>query len=309
MKILFMGTPDFAVPSLIKLTENGYKPSAVITGLDKKMGRGQKIIPTPVKMAAVGLKIPVLEPKNLKDPAFHQQIEKFDIDLSCVVAFRILPQVLIDIPQMGSINLHSSLLPKYRGAAPIQRAIMAGEKETGATTFFIRRKVDTGNILFRDKLKIGELEDFGSLHDRLADLGAELLLKTVRAVESGSHIEAVQDDSQATDAPKISRDDLRIDWNRSAVELHNQVRALSPYPGVTTNFNGKVLKIFKTVPVAKFIKDRSPGQVIEAGNDSFSVSTGDGGLKVLEVQREGKKRMTSADFLRGTNISAGDSLA
>lgn len=309
MKILFMGTPDFAVPSLIKLTENGYKPSAVITGLDKKMGRGQKIIPTPVKMAAVDLKIPVLEPKNLKDPAFHQQIEKFDIDLSCVVAFRILPQVLIDIPQMGSINLHSSLLPKYRGAAPIQRAIMAGEKETGATTFFIRRKVDTGNILFRDKLKIGELEDFGSLHDRLAELGAELLLKTVRAVESGSHIEAVQDDSQATDAPKISRDDLRIDWNRSAVELHNQVRALSPYPGVTTNFNGKVLKIFKTVPVAKIIKDRGPGQVIEVGKDSFSVSTGDGGLKVLEVQREGKKRMTSADFLRGTNISAGDSLA
>ena len=304
-----MGTPDFAVPSLIKLTENGYKPSAVITGLDKKMGRGQKIIPTPVKMAAVDLKIPVLEPKNLKDPAFHQQIEKFDIDLSCVVAFRILPQVLIDIPQMGSINLHSSLLPKYRGAAPIQRAIMAGEKETGATTFFIRRKVDTGNILFRDKLKIGELEDFGSLHDRLAELGAELLLKTVRAVESGSHIEAVQDDSQATDAPKISRDDLRIDWNRSAVELHNQVRALSPYPGVTTNFNGKVLKIFKTVPVAKIIKDRGPGQGIEVGKDSFSVSTGDGGLKVLEVQREGKKRMTSADFLRGTNISAGDSLA
>lgn len=309
MKILFMGTPDFAVPSLIKLTENGYKPTAVITGLDKKMGRGQKIIPTPVKMAAVDLKIPVLEPKNLKDPAFHQQIEKFDIDLSCVVAFRILPQVLIDIPQMGSINLHSSLLPKYRGAAPIQRAIMAGEKETGATTFFIRRKVDTGNILFRDKLKIGELEDFGSLHDRLAELGAGLLLKTVKAVESGSHIEAVQDDSQATDAPKISRDDLRIDWNRSAVELHNQVRALSPYPGVTTNFNGKVLKIFKTVPVAKIIKDRSPGQVIEVGKDSFSVSTGDGGLKVLEVQREGKKRMTSADFLRGTNISAGDSLA
>lgn len=304
-----MGTPDFAVPSLIKLTENGYKPSAVITGLDKKMGRGQKIIPTPVKMAAVDLKIPVLEPKNLKDPAFHQQIEKFDIDLSCVVAFRILPQVLIDIPQMGSINLHSSLLPKYRGAAPIQRAIMAGEKETGATTFFIRRKVDTGNILFRDKLKIGELEDFGSLHDRLAELGAELLLKTVRAVESGSHIEDVQDDSQATDAPKISRDDLRIDWNRSAVELHNQVRALSPYPGVTTNFNGKVLKIFNTVPVAKIIKDRNPGQVIEVGKDSFSVSTGDGGLKVLEVQREGKKRMTSADFLRGTNISAGDSLA
>ena len=149
-----MGTPDFAVPSLIKLTNNGYIPSVVITGLDRKRGRGQKINPTPVKIAAVEMGIPVLEPKNLKDPEFHRKIEKFDVDLSCVVAFRILPQELIDIPRLGSINLHASLLPKYRGAAPIQRAIMSGEKETGATTFFIQRKVDTGNILFQKKLEI-----------------------------------------------------------------------------------------------------------------------------------------------------------
>lgn len=309
MKILFMGTPDFAVPSLIKLTENGYKPSAVITGLDKKIGRGQKIIPTPVKIAAAELNIPVLEPINLKDPAFHRQIEEFDTDLSCVVAFRILPQLLIDIPRLGSINLHSSLLPKYRGAAPIQRAIMAGEKETGATTFFIRKKVDTGNILFRDKIKIGEFENFGSLHDRLAELGAELLLKTVKAVESGSQIEAVQDDSLATDAPKINGDDLLINWGRSAIEIHNQVRALSPQPGVKTNYGGKVLKIFSTVPVDNITKETAPGQVIEVGKDFFSVSTGDGSLNVLELQREGKRRMTSADFLKGTNISLEDSLA
>ena len=309
MKILFMGTPDFAVPSLIKLTENGYKPFAVITGLDKKMGRGQKIIPTPVKNAAANLNIPVLEPKNLKDPSFHRQIEEFDTDLSCVVAFRILPQELIDIPRLGSINLHSSLLPKYRGAAPIQRAIMAGEIETGATTFFIRRKVDTGNILFREKIKIGEFENFGSLHDRLAEVGAELLLKTVRAVESGSQIEAVQVNSQATDAPKINKDDLRINWNRSAIEIHNQVRALSPLPGVTTNFNGKVLKIFSTVPAENISKETAPGQVIEVGKDYFSVSTGEGCIRILEVQKEGKKRMSSADFLKGTNISPQDSLA
>jgi len=260
-------------------------------------------------MAASELNIPVLEPKNLKDPAFHRQIEDFNIDLSCVVAFRILPQNLIDIPRLGAINLHSSLLPKYRGAAPIQRAIMAGEEETGATTFFIRRKVDTGNILFKDKLKIGEYENFGSLHDRLAELGAELLLKTVKAVESGSQIEAAQDNSQATDAPKINRDDLRINWDRSAIEIHNQVRALSPYPGVATNLNGKVLKIFSTVPTKYISKDIAPGQVIEVEKDFFSVSTGDGCIKVLEVQREGKKRMISADFLKGVNIFPKDSLA
>lgn len=308
MKILFMGTPDFAVPSLIKLTENGYKPSAVITGLDKKMGRGQKIIPTPVKTAATNLNIPVLEPKNLKDPEFHKQLKEFNADLSCVVAFRILPELLIDIPRLGSINLHSSLLPKYRGAAPIQRAIMAGEKETGATTFFIRKKVDTGNILFNDKIKIGEFENFGSLHDRLADVGADLLLKTVRAVESGNLVESVQDDSQATDAPKISRDDLRINWDRSAIEIHNQVRALSPYPGVTAIFKGKGLKLLNTVPADYIIKDITPGQVIEVEKDYFSISTGDGCIKVLEVQKEGKKRMSTADFLKGADISPRDSL-
>ena len=309
MKILFMGTPDFAVPGLIKLTENGYIPSAVITGQDRKRGRGQKIIPTPVKVAAVKLRIPVLEPENLKDPEFHRQIKDFEIDLSCVVAFRILPQKLFDIPRLGSINLHASLLPKYRGAAPIQRAIMAGERETGATTFFIRRKVDTGNILFQERMEIGENENFGSLHDRLSEMGAELLLKTVKAIESRSHIEDIQDDSQSTDAPKIRGDDLRINWNLSSTEIHNQVRALSPYPGVTTTFKGKVLKIFRSVPGEDIAEDVSPGHVREVGKDFFSVSTGDGCLKVLEVQREGKNKMTTAEFLKGVKISPQDRLA
>ena len=309
MKILFMGTPDFAVPSLIKLTNNGYIPSVVITGLDRKRGRGQKINPTPVKIAAVEMGIPVLEPKNLKDPEFHRKIEKFDVDLSCVVAFRILPQELIDIPRLGSINLHASLLPKYRGAAPIQRAIMSGEKETGSTTFFIQRKVDTGNILFQKKLEIGNNENFGTLHDRLSGAGAGLLLKTVKAIESDSHIEDIQDNSQATDAPKINRDDLRIDWNRSAIEIHNQVRALSPYPGVTTKFNGKVLKIFSTVTGEYISPKRTHGQIIEVGKDFFAVSTGDGCIKVLEVQREGKRRMTTANFLKGVSISTKDSMS
>jgi len=304
-----MGTPDFAVPGLIKLTENGYIPSAVITGQDRKRGRGQKIIPTPVKVAAVKLRIPVLEPENLKDPEFHRQIKDFEIDLSCVVAFRILPQKLIDIPRLGSINLHASLLPKYRGAAPIQRAIMAGELETGATTFFIRRKVDTGNILFQERMEIGENENFGSLHDRLSEVGAELLLKTVKAIESGSHIEDIQDNSQSTDAPKIRGDDLRIDWNLSSIEIHNQVRALSPYPGVTTSFKGRALKIFRSVPGEDIAEDVFPGQVREVGEDFFSVSTGDGCLKVLEVQREGKNKMTTAEFLKGVKISPRDRLA
>jgi len=303
-----MGTPDFAVPSLIKLTDNGYIPSAVITGQDRKRGRGQNINPTPVKIAAIEMGIPVLEPKNLEDPEFHRQIEKFGVDLSCVVAFRILPQQLIDIPKLGSVNLHASLLPKYRGAAPIQRAIMAGEKETGATTFFIQRKVDTGNILFQEKLEIGVNENFGTLHDRLSGAGAELLLRTVKAIESDSHIEDIQDNSQASDAPKINKDDLRIDWNQSAIEIHNQVRALSPYPGVTTSFNSKVLKIFSTVIGEHITEDRAPGQIIEVGKDFFAVSTGDGCIKVLEVQREGKRRMTTTDFLKGVNISPQDNL-
>jgi len=303
-----MGTPDFAVPSLIKLTDNGYIPSAVITGQDRKRGRGQNINPTPVKIAAIEMGIPVLEPKNLKDPEFHSQIEEFGVDLSCVVAFRILPQELIDIPKLGSVNLHASLLPKYRGAAPIQRAIMAGEKETGATTFFIQRKVDTGNILFQEKLEIGENENFGTLHDRLSGAGAELLLRTVKAIESDSHIEDIQDNSQASDAPKINKDDLRIDWTQSAIEIHNQVRALSPYPGVTTSFNSKVLKIFSTVIGEHISEDRTPGQIIEVGKDFFAVSTGDGCIKVLEVQREGRKRMTTTDFLKGVNISPQDNL-
>jgi len=173
MKIIFMGTPEFAVPSLIKLSENNYKPVAVVTGLDKKQGRGQKLISTPVKIIAEKLNIPLIQPLNLTDPAFLKQIKSIDADLACVVAFRILPEELLTLPKMGTINLHGSLLPFYRGAAPIQRAIMAGEKETGVTTFFIKKKVDTGNILLQDSLKIGENEDFGSVHDRLSELGGE----------------------------------------------------------------------------------------------------------------------------------------
>ena len=212
MKIIFMGTPEFAIPSLIKLSENDFKPVAVITGLDKKRGRGQKLIPTPVKIAADDLNIPLIQPLDLKDSAFLKQIKNINADLACVVAFRILPDELLTLPKIGTINLHGSLLPLYRGAAPIQRAIIAGEKETGVTTFFIKKKVDTGNILLQDSLRIDENEDFGSVHDRLSKLGGDLLLETVRVIESGKIKERVQDDSLATTAPKITESDLKIDW-------------------------------------------------------------------------------------------------
>lgn len=303
-----MGTPDFAVPSLLKLAKSGYKPVAVVTGADKKSGRGQKLIPTPVKSAAADMGIPILEPKSLKDSSFIREIASLDVELSCVVAFRILPDELISIPKRGTVNLHASLLPLYRGAAPIQRAIMAGEKITGATTFFIRREVDTGNILLQKSLPLAEDEDFGSLHDRLAELGADLLLKTIEGIKSGKLKEIPQDDAKATNAPKIKSDDLKINWDNSAGRIHDQVRGLSPFPGVSARVNNLVIKIFKTEISDETVEGYSPGEISRITGSYFTVATGDGSLKVLELQRQGKKRMETSEFLRGVDLSTGDIL-
>ena len=303
-----MGTPDFAVPSLLKLAKSGYKPVAVVTGADKKRGRGQKLIPTPVKSAAADMGIPILEPKSLKDSSFIREIASLDVELSCVVAFRILPDELISIPKRGTVNLHASLLPLYRGAAPIQRAIMAGEKITGATTFFIRREVDTGNILLQKSLPLAEDEDFGSLHDRLAELGADLLLKTIERIKSGKLKEIPQDEAKATNAPKIKSDDLKINWDNSAGRIHDQVRGLSPFPGVSARVNNMVIKIFKTEISDETVEGYSPGEISRITGSYFTVATGDGSLKVLELQRQGKKRMETSEFLRGVDLSTGDIL-
>ncbi|MCH8299544.1 MAG: methionyl-tRNA formyltransferase [Candidatus Marinimicrobia bacterium] len=303
-----MGTPEFAVPSLIKLTENNYKPVAVVTGLDKKQGRGQKLISTPVKIIAEKLNIPLIQPLNLKDPAFLKQIKSIDADLACVVAFRILPEEMLTIPKMGTINLHGSLLPFYRGAAPIQRAIMAGEKETGVTTFFIKKTVDTGNILLQDSLKIDANEDFGSVHDRLSELGGDLLLETVKGVNSGNIEERKQDDSLATNAPKINASDLNINWSNSAKSIHDQVRGLSPFPGLSTKLMNKKIKIFKSEVEEEIPAKFSPGEVTSVEKDYFTVATGKGGLRILELQREGKNRIKCADFLRGMDVSVGEKL-
>lgn len=303
-----MGTPDFAVPSLLKLAKSGYKPVAVVTGADKKSGRGQKLIPTPVKSAAADMGIPILEPKSLKDSSFIREIASLDVELSCVVAFRILPDELISIPKRGTVNLHASLLPLYRGAAPIQRAIMAGEKITGATTFFIRREVDTGNILLQKSLSLAEDEDFGSLHDRLAELGADLLLKTIERIKSGKLKEIPQDEAKATNAPKIKSDDLKINWDNSAGRIHDQVRGLSPFPGVSARVNNMVIKIFKTEISDETVEGYSPGEISRITGSYFTVATGDGSLKVLELQRQGKKRMETSEFLRGVDLSTGDTL-
>lgn len=308
MNIIFMGTPDFAVPSLLKLAKSGYKPVAVVTGADKKRGRGQKLIPTPVKSAAADMGIPILEPKSLKDSSFIREIASLDVELSCVVAFRILPDELISIPKRGTVNLHASLLPLYRGAAPIQRAIMAGEKITGATTFFIRREVDTGNILLQKSLPLAEDEDFGSLHDRLAELGANLLLKTIEGIKSGKLKEIPQDDAKATNAPKIKSEDLKINWDNLAGRIHDQVRGLSPFPGVSARVNNMVIKIFKTEISDETVEGYSPGEISRITGSYFTVATGDGSLKVLELQRQGKRRMETSEFLRGVDLSTGDIL-
>ena len=308
MKIIFMGTPEFAVPSLKKLSENNYNPIAVITGLDKKRGRGQKLISTPVKIAANELNIPLIQPLKLNDPAFLKQIKNLNADLACIVAFRILPEELLTIPISGTINLHGSLLPVYRGAAPIQRAIMAGEEETGVTTFFIKKKVDTGNILLQDSLKISENEDFGSVHDRLSKLGGDLLLETVRRIESGKIEERAQDDSLATNAPKITTLDLIINWSNDAKSIHDQVRGLSPFPGVSTKLMNRKIKIFKSEVELNLAGKFSTGEVASVTKDFFTITTGKGGLRILELQREGKNRIKSADFLRGMSVSVGDKL-
>jgi len=308
MKIIFMGTPEFAVPSLKKLSENNYKPVAVVTGLDKKRGRGQKLISTPVKAAANKLNIPIIQPLDLKGAAFLRQIKSINADLVCIVAFRILPGELLTIPKRGTINLHGSLLPKYRGAAPIQRAIMAGAKETGVTTFFIKKKVDTGNILLQESLEIGENEDFGSVHDRLSKLGGDLLLETVMRIESGGIEERTQDESLATTASKITASDLIINWSNSAKSIHDQVRGLSPFPGISTKLMNIKIKIYNSEVEVESPGKFSPGEVASVTKDFFTVATGKDGLRILELQREGKNRIICADFLRGMKVSVGDKL-
>jgi len=300
MKIVFMGTPDFAIPSLKILIENKHQILAVVTTPDKERGRGQKITFTAVKQFAVENNIPVYQPEKLKgNNEFAEQMKSLNPELFVVVAFRILPKEVFEIPKFGSFNLHGSYLPKYRGAAPIQWALINGDEETGLTTFKLAEKVDTGNIYVQEKVKINPDDNFETLHDRMSLIGAELVLKTVTMIESGNFELRAQDDSIASPAPKITKETCLIDWNKPALQIHNLIRGLSPHPVAYFLHNNKVIKIYKS----EIVKDLTlkPGEFHQTKTELF-IGCGEDALKILEIQQEGKKRMTTEEFLRGFRV-------
>ena len=307
MKIVFMGNPQFAVPSLRKLVESDHDILSVVTNPPKPAGRGKQLIKSPVAECAKELNLPIIETDELKSENFLHTLRDLNGDVFAVVAYRILPKKVINIPLKGAINLHGSLLPKYRGAAPIQWALINGESETGLTTFIIQPKVDKGNILLQKTIKIDQDDNYGSLAEKMSHTGAELLVNTVDRFESENVEPYNQLDSNATMAPKITPALTNISWEKSAKEIHNLIRGLAPFPGARTVLDSKTLKIFKT----KYIEENSTnnsGEISNIGKDSFNVQTGKGQLIVLEVQVEGKRRMNAGDFLRGVQLDIGKNL-
>ena len=301
MKIVFMGTPDFAIPSLEVLHSNGYEVVGVVTAPDKPAGRGKKLQSAPVKLAAEQLGLTVLQPTNLKDPGFQQTLAALEPDLGVIVAFRMLPEAVWSMPRLGSINLHGSLLPNYRGAAPINWAIINGEKETGITTFFLKHEIDTGDLLLQETMPIGPDETAGELHDRMMELGATLVLKTVQQIENETAAPLPQTQSgDVKAAPKIQKETARIDWTKPASEIHNLVRGMSPYPGAWTTADGLQLKVLIGKPATGSL---GPG-VVQSDSDNIVVGTGDGTYQLLELQLEGKRRMSVQEFIRGHSIKS-----
>jgi methionyl-tRNA formyltransferase len=299
-----MGTPDFAVPSLEAVISAGYPIAAVVTGVDKPRGRGQHLTPTPVKEVALRHNIPLLQPSLVKDPEFASALRACAPDLAVVVAFRILPREVFAIPSRGTFNLHASLLPRYRGAAPINWALIHGVRETGVTTFFLEEAVDTGNLLLQSRLQVGPDDDAGTVHDRLALLGARLVVETVQQIEAGTIVPQPQDNSVASPAPKIFREQCRINWKASAHQIHNFVRGLSPHPAAWTIHQGRLLKIYKT-RVTPRRADGPSGTVCVSGQ-TLSVASADGVIEILELQQEGHRRMSAPELLRGYTVTSGD---
>ncbi len=298
LKIVFMGTPQFAVSSLEKLIHEGFDIAAVITAPDKPAGRGLVSTESPVKKCAIQHGIKILQPTNLKAQSFIDELKQLHADLFVVVAFRMLPEIVWDMPELGTINLHASLLPDYRGAAPINHAILNGETETGLTTFFLKKEIDTGDILFTKPIEILPDDNAGSLHDKMMLAGAELLFKTVKVIESRSFNTMPQHKNSNKTAPKIFKEDCKIDWNNSSQTIYNFIRGLSPYPTAWTILEDKTLKIFS----GKIIFDKtsqSPGNYITDGKQYLRFATADGLIDITELQLEGKKKMSVTDFLKG----------
>ncbi|WP_211360868.1 methionyl-tRNA formyltransferase [Mucilaginibacter frigoritolerans] len=305
MRIVFMGTPQFAVTSLDALITAGCDIVAVVTAPDKPAGRGQKLNESAVKQYALLNNIKVLQPEKLKSPEFLDELKSLHADLQVVVAFRMLPEVVWNMPPKGTINLHASLLPQYRGAAPINWALINGEKESGVTTFFLKQEIDTGDILFTEKVTLTGHETAGELHDRLMNKGAGLLVKTVKGVESGRFNEHPQsqllEGVELKHAPKIFKEDCLIDWNKSAESIYNKIRGLSPVPTAYTYLNEKILKIY----LAEYDvteTGQQPGSFLTDGKTYLKFAATDGFVRLTDVQLEGKKQMDIQQFLRGVKL-------
>ena len=309
MRIMFMGTPEISAICLKKLIEDGLDIKAVVTREDKPRGRGNVMTPTPTKALALENGIAVYEPKTLKDETFAALLEEIDPELIVVVAFgKILPKSVLDYPKYGCINLHVSLLPKYRGAAPMQRAIMNGECETGVTVMHMNEGLDTGDIISTEVFPIGPEDNFEDIHDRSADVGGVLLSNTIKEIENGTAKRIKQNDEEATYAAKIEKSDAKIDFSKTAAELDFIIRGVTPIPGAFAYLGGKMLKIVKAKPVSK---KGSVGEVIDVdgvGQGSFTVACGEGALVVTAVIPEGKGKMSAGDFIRGRKIKLGDVL-
>ena len=304
LRIIYMGTPEFAVPSLDILIENGYNVVAVITAPDRPAGRGQKIRMSDVKECALKHKIPVLQPEKLKDPDFIEELKSYNANIQIVVAFRMLPEIVWGMPEIGTFNLHGSLLPQYRGAAPINWAIINGEKETGVTTFFLQHKIDTGDILFQEKETISKNDTVGEVYERLMYKGANLVLKTVQKIERNDFSTTPQDESKIlVEAPKIFKETCKIDWKNSAQTIHNHIRGLSPYPVAWTTLNSKTLKIYKSSITDIDSTKIENGEFNTDGKTFLHFATSDTFIDIIELQLEGKKRMIVSDFLRGYNFN------
>ncbi|MBU5469585.1 methionyl-tRNA formyltransferase [Falcatimonas sp. MSJ-15] len=305
MKAVFMGTPDFSVGTLNAMYEAGHEIAAVFTQPDKQKGRGKSVLMTPVKEKALELGIPVYQPVKLREQENYELLKSINPDVIVVVAYgQLISKEILDLPRYGCINVHASLLPKYRGAAPIQWAVIDGEHESGVTTMKMDEKLDTGDMIMKTVVELDSNETGGSLHDKLADEGAKLLVKTLKAIEDGTAIYTKQDDSQMTYAKKLTKELGHIDFSMDAKQIERLIRGLNPWPSAYTSFEGKTLKIW-AAKVSDEQYDALDGTIVEVSKNDFTVKTAQGSLIIKEVQLEGKKRMDAGSFLRGTKVETG----
>lgn len=306
MRIVFMGTPDFAAASLQSLLDAGHQVVAVVTQPDKPKGRGNQVQPPPVKILAQEYNLPVLQPTSIKTEGFLQDLKDLRPECIVVVAYgKILPPEILDLPPKGCINVHASLLPHYRGSAPIHWSVINGEAETGVTTMFMDRGMDTGDMILKKTLSIGYNDTVGEVHDRLAHLGAQLLVETIKLLQQNTASRIPQDHDIATYAPMLRKEHELIHWNQTAQAIHNHVRGMNPWPGTYTTWGDKILKIWRTLVPEPKPMQAEPGTVLEAGADGLLIQTGEGQILIVEMQLQGSKRMEVSQFLRGKQILAG----